>query len=99
MELTYSREQNTLNKIISKHIPVGNNIITDNWMVYSFLNSENSGYRHNICNHSQGSFGRGNLSSSYIESVWGELKQIIKKCIIVYTLKTLYFFTRTSVYY
>ena len=69
MELTYSHAQNTSKKIIIKHIPIGNNLITDNWLGYVFINNDNSGYLHYVCNYSEGNFGIDNLSSSHIESI------------------------------
>ena len=35
-----------MKEFITKYIPRGNNIITDGFSAYNFLNYNNSGYRH-----------------------------------------------------
>jgi len=43
-----------LKKFIAKYIKRGNNIITEGWSGYSFLNYNNSGYIHISYNHGAG---------------------------------------------
>ena len=51
LELVENRNQETLKKIIEKHVGIGNKICTDSWMGYNFLDSADSGYQHNAVNH------------------------------------------------
>ena len=53
----------------------GNNTYTDNWAGYNFISRIDSGYNHIRYNHSQGNFGY----TSYIESIWNELKTKLQK--------------------
>ena len=43
------------------------------------MSNINEGYNHFRFNHSTGHFGRGVISTSRIESVWSELKSLLKK--------------------
>ena len=74
LELVENRNEETLKKIIEKHVGYGNTIYTDSWSGYNFLDRQNSGYRHNVANHNEGIFGL----TSRIEGIWGEIKAIIK---------------------
>lgn len=69
----------TLKKIINTHIMPGNYIIIDSWLGYSFLDAPEEGNVYISHNNSVGDFGSGLLSTSRIESVWSELKSILKK--------------------
>ena len=53
----------------------GNIIHTDLWPGYNFLTNSNSGYQHITSNHSIMQFGL----TAQIESILGNLKDIIKK--------------------
>ena len=75
LEVVSQRDEDTLKIIINKHIMIGNNIYTDNWNGYNFISRIDSGYNHVRFNHSQGHFG----FTSYIESLWNELKGKLKK--------------------
>ena len=79
LEIVKNRDTETLKSIITKYVGVGNYIVTDAWNGYSFLSSPNSGYFHHIYNHGAGLFGSGADSTSRIESVWSELKMLLKK--------------------
>ena len=74
--VTKNRNTETLQKFICKYIPPGNNIVTDGWNGYNFLN--NIGYTRYMHNHSRGDFGRGRESTSYAETLWSQLKDGIK---------------------
>lgn len=89
LEVVESRDTDTLKKIITKHINVGNYVITDSWPGYTFLNNANSGYIHYTYNHSRGNFGSGLTSTSRIEAVWNELKGKFKR--IYNTIKSKHF--------
>ena len=64
--------------IIRFHVSSGNNIITDGWNAYDWMNP-NSGYNRIIHYHRHNDFGFGAESTSYIESVWGDLKRLLTK--------------------
>ena len=53
----------------------GNNVVTDGWGAYNWMNSHNSGYNRIIHIHGHHDFGYGAESNSHVESVWGDLKQ------------------------
>lgn len=57
LKLVDSRDQTTLKNIITKHVLIGNSIVTYSWMGYNFLNNQYSGYNHIMHNHSRGNFG------------------------------------------
>ena len=46
IEATFQRDVNTMKEFITKYTIRGNNIITDGFSAYNFLNYNNSGYRH-----------------------------------------------------
>ena len=77
LEGVLSRDSAILKKFVHKYIPQGNNIVSDQWAGYNFLDLPDSGYRHFSHNHGDGSFGLGLQSTSHIESIWGVLKQKI----------------------
>lgn len=79
LELVQNRNQETLKAIIEKHVKKGNIIISDSWAGYHFLDSIDSGYTRHIYNHGHGNFGHGIDSTSRIESIWAEIKALIKK--------------------
>ena len=96
IEGTYSRDAITLEKFITKFVKKGNNIISDGWEDYQFLDSPNSGYSHIIKNHSFGSFGYGLESTSHIEAIWNILKSKIKTIYHVIPYKNLMRFAKEA---
>ena len=52
-----------------------NNIISDVWQSYNWL--QQNGYYHIVHEHGRQHFGHGSESTSYIESILGQLKRII----------------------
>ena len=79
MEIIQNRNQDSLKAIIEKHVKKGNIIISDSWAGYNFLNSFASGYTHHIYNNGHENFGHGIYSTNRIESIWAEIKALIKK--------------------
>lgn len=59
-------------------IPTGNNILTDWWAGYEWIEDTNSGYRRYSHIHGCNNFGHGISSMSHIESIWSQLKYQIK---------------------
>ena len=56
---SYKRDSLTLAAFIKKYIKTGNNIITDSWAGYNWIDSPASGYQHIKFNHGLGAFGAG----------------------------------------
>ena len=54
-----------------------NTFITDGWEGYNWIRQYR--YNHKIHFHGRHDFGRGNQSTSYIESIWGIFKGMIIK--------------------
>ena len=81
-----------LKKFIEKYIKRGNNIISDGWSGYSFLNNNNSGYIHISYNNGAGNWGIGVHSTSHIESMWACLKNYIKNIYYSIRSKGFYFY-------
>ena len=98
IELVDSRDQTTLKNIITKHVLIGNSIVSDSWSGYNFLNAPNSGYNHIVHNHSRGNFGTGLESTSRIESIWGQLKFKIKNLYHSIPSKNFVYFLREAEY-
>ena len=98
IELVDSRDASTLKTIINKHVLNGNVIVTHQWNGYNFLNANDSGYTHIVHNHSRGSFVIGIESTSRIESIWGQLKEKIKKLYHSIPSKNFLYFLREAEY-
>lgn len=89
------RNEATLKTIIEKHVDMGNTIYSDSWAGYNFLNRPNSGYIHNLVNHSHMIFGL----TIRIEGFWGDLKSLIKKMYTCINSTNFIFFLRESEYH
>ena len=76
--VTKTRDSNILEKFIRKMISTGNNIVTDGWAGYEWIEDANSGYRRYSHIHGHNDFGHGIQSTSHIESIWSQLKSQIK---------------------
>ena len=57
LEVVENRNSETMKEIIIKHAGEGNIINSDSWSAYNFLDNSDSGYQHNVYNHSNGIFG------------------------------------------
>ena len=80
-----------------KFIPKGNIIVTDDFSFYHWLDDPSSGYVHSVHNHSHGNFGYGFDSTSHIESLWSNLKTLIKSFyIFILDNIFLYFFSKLN---
>jgi len=78
LELSYDRTTEVMKKIVKTHIKTGNIVVTDGWSSYLWISEPYSGYVHSMHNHGAGNFGYGLDSTSHIEALWSNLKQIIK---------------------
>ena len=73
----------------------GNNIITDGWIAYDWMNNPNSGYNRIIHYHRHHDFSFGEQSTSYIESAWEDLKRLLTKIYVsVFSVNFVYFFNK-----
>ena len=79
IEAVYGRKSDILEKIIKFHVSKGNNIITDGWPGYNWMNDSSCGYHRIIHIHGQNDFGHGSETTPYIERVWGDLKRLLSK--------------------
>ena len=62
-----------MEKIIRHHFAASNNIITDRWGAYQWMNNIHFGYNRIIHIHGNHNFGHGEESTSHIESCWTDL--------------------------
>ena len=89
-----NRNSNNIEKIIRHNISESNNIITDDFSSYNWLNSRNSGYNHIIHIHVQYDFGYGIESTSYIHSVLADLKRMLSRFYIAVKSKSFILFEK-----
>ena len=62
---------------ITRNVEKGNIIVTDGWSGYSFVKSL-AFYSRDVHIHGGGDFGLGVNSTSHIESIWSQMKAILK---------------------
>ena len=91
--LTRERDGETLKRFVTKLILIstGNNLFSDGWHGYDWVNNINSVYSRFIHNHDRNDFRRGLESTSHMESIWGQLKNKFLVFIKCFLLK-IYFF-------
>lgn len=73
IEAVFNRDQNTIKQFISMYVISGNNICSDGWTAYNYLDNPLSGYYHYRHVHGGGDFGIGVHSTSHIETIWHKL--------------------------
>ena len=98
IEPIYTTNTEALKKFISKQVAKGNNICTDGWQGYDYLDAPNSGYHRYRHNHGGGDFGFGVQSTSHIESLWAHLKDKIKNIYHVIPGKNILKFIKEAEY-
>ena len=96
IEGTYERTTSAIKKFITFNVKSGNNIITDGFTSYNFLDRIDSGYTHFKHDHSGGDFGFGQESTSHIESIWSQLKAKIKDTYYTIPEKNVLHFVREA---
>ena len=75
-DIFYTRNTADMKLFINNHIKKENNIITDGWSAYNFLDNNNSHYYHEVHVHGpNGQFWFGQHRKSHIEDVWRLLKR------------------------
>ena len=77
IDIAFKRNEEVLKTFIVFHIQKGNKLITDGWAGYSFID-EQQGYTREVHIHGASDFGFGVNSTSHIESIWSQLKSVIK---------------------
>ena len=86
LEITNQWNQQVLKKFITTYVETGNTIITEGWSGYNFNNNMH-GYIRDMYIHGGGDFSLRLNSSSHIESIWSQLKAIIKKMYYIIPFK------------
>jgi hypothetical protein len=77
IDMMQIRDSSNLVIFVNNHIEAGTTILTDSWAGYSFLDSYNSVWLHEIYNHGAGNFGIGFHSTLHLEVTWSHLKSQI----------------------
>ena len=78
LAITKVRNISTLENFVYENFKEGTHFTYDGLAGYNFLNN-NINYTHERHNHGAGDFGYGLHSTSHIENLWANLKQIITK--------------------
>lgn len=68
-------KEKTLYPHIRYNVKKGSKFFTDSRITYSITGIE---YHHQVTNHSEGEFARGEVHSNTIEQIWGDIKGIIR---------------------
>ncbi len=89
---TKVRNSDYLQRFIAKYLFTGNNICSDGWVGYNFLNNDNSPYYYMTFNHGAGNWGYGNYSASHVDQILSVLKSLIKRTYYTIPSKGFYFF-------
>lgn len=85
-------DENIIKTFIKRFIPAGNNIVSDGWASYDWLDEVNSGYSHFKHIHGRHDFGFGIKSTSHVENLWSLLKPDILSIYKSIPSKNFYFF-------
>ena len=88
LALSFDRDTNIMKKFIKNYVKSGNVLVTDGWGAYQWIDSDIN-YTHSTHNHGFGDFGYGLDSTSYVESLWSNLKNILRN--IYYIIPNKYF--------
>jgi len=79
LEAVFNRDEITIKSFISRNVEIGNNIVSDDWSSYDYLDNNFSGYSHIKHVHGHRDFGFGIQSTSHVESIWEQIKSKIKE--------------------
>ena len=74
LRVTTSRDQDTTDVFLLKHVKTSSHVYTDGAMCYEGIDAF-FGYKHEWCNHSEYEFG----PTNHIENVWSRLKRYIRR--------------------
>ena len=96
LEISLRRDTDVIKEIIKTHIKSDNVVISDNWAAYNWLSNPGSGYYHHVHTHRHGNFGAGSDSTSHIEQLWAQLKNIIKNIYHTIPIENFILFLRES---
>ena len=95
VDIAFKRDESILKKFIITHIESGNKIITDGWAGYSFID-QLQGYTREVHIHGAADFGYGINSTSHIESIWSQLKAVIKSIYYIIPHQNFLFYLRDA---
>lgn len=73
--VTVDTIRKTVMPIIRKHVKLGTEIMSDEYLPYQSLTSE--GYKHETVSHGQNEYVRGNIHVNSLEGFWSQLKRSI----------------------
>ena len=90
LDIINNKNSTNLEIFMKNYIESGIIILTDGWTGYSFLDREDSVWKHEIYNHGHGQFRVGLHSTSNIEHTWAHLKMKLKIYIIYFLKKIIY---------
>ena len=79
LEAVFNRDAITIKSFISKNVEIGNNIVSDCYSLYNYLDNNNVGYNHIRHIHGRRDFGIGIQSTSHVESIWAQIKSKLKE--------------------
>lgn len=96
IDIIHGRTANNIEKFIKKYIPSHSTVITDGWSGYQWMNRINSRYNHIVHSHAAGDFGYRLESTSHIESLWDNLKFLIKRMYNMIPSSNFYGFLKES---
>lgn len=86
LEAVFNRDEITIKSFISKNVEIGNNIVSDGWSSYDYLDNNNVGYNHIRHIHGRRDFGIGIQKTSHVERKYLASDQIkIKRILSCYT--------------
>lgn len=74
-QVTVDTKRKTVMPIIRKHIKIGTDIMTDEYLPYKSLNKE--GYNHQTVSHGSKEYVRGAIHTNTLEGFWSQLKRSI----------------------
>ena len=95
VDISFKRNEAVLKEFIMTHIERGNKLITDGWAGYSFID-DLPGYTREVHIHGASDFGYGVNSTSHVESIWSQLKAIIKSIYYIIPHKNFLFYLREA---
>lgn len=74
-KVTVDTKRKTVMPIIRKHIAIGSDVMTDEYLPYRSLTKE--GYHHQTVNHGHREYARGEVYTNTLEGFWSQMKRSI----------------------
>ena len=95
VDISFKRNESILKEFIITHIESVNKIITYGWTGYSFI-VHLEGYTREVHINGASNFGYGINSTSNIESIWSQLKSVIKSIYYIIPHQNFLFYLREA---